>query len=101
MRARFSSLVILLISSYLAEAQVAINTTGANPDNSAMLDISSTTRGLLIPRMTTAERTAISSPATGLLVYDNSLSLFYYYNGAAWTSISPVVSSWATVGNNG
>lgn len=101
MRARFSSLVILLISSYLAEAQVAINTTGANPDNSAMLDISSTTRGLLIPRMTTAERTAIVSPATGLLVYDNSLSLFYYYNGSAWTSISPVVSSWATVGNSG
>jgi trimeric autotransporter adhesin len=99
MRARFSSLVILLISSYLAKAQVAINTTGANPDNSAMLDISSSTRGLLIPRMTTAERTAISSPATGLLVYDNSLSLFYYYNGTAWTSISPVISSWATVGN--
>ena len=57
---------------------VAINGTGAIAAASAMLDISSTTSGLLIPRMTTAERNIIGAPATGLLVYDNTLNAFWY-----------------------
>jgi hypothetical protein len=85
----------------MANAQVAINTTGANPDNSAMLDVTSTTKGMLVPRMTTAERTAIASPATGLLVYDNTLALFYYYNGSTWISIATPNSGWSTAGNSG
>jgi uncharacterized protein (TIGR02145 family) len=53
-----------------------------------MLDISSTTKGLLIPRMTQAQRTAITTPAAGLLVYqtDNTAG-YYYYTGASWVSI--------------
>lgn len=64
---------------------VAINNTGAAADTSAMLDVNSNTKGLLVPRMTGAQRGAIPSPATGLLVYqiDGSAG-FYYYNGAAW-----------------
>ncbi|MFH0896346.1 MAG: hypothetical protein V2A54_18085 [Bacteroidota bacterium] len=66
---------------------VAINTTGNLPHASAMLDISATDKGLLIPRMTASQISAIASPATGLLVYDNNANAFKYFNGTAWTSI--------------
>jgi hypothetical protein len=101
MRTRHSSFLILMLSACITHAQVAINSTGANPDNSAMLDVTSTTKGLLIPRMTTAERTAIASPATGLLVYDNTLSLFYFYTGSAWAPIATSGSDWSVNGNSG
>ncbi len=65
---------------------IGIGTT--SPAGSAMLDISSTTKGLLIPRMSTAQRTAIGSPAIGLMVYDNTTNSFWYYNGGSWVSIS-------------
>jgi len=53
----------------LLHAQVAINTDASLPDGSAMLDIKSTARGMLMPRMTSAQRLAIASPADGLMVY--------------------------------
>jgi len=58
------------------------------PAASAIFEATSTSKGVLVPRMTTAQRTAIATPATGLLVYDSSLNLFYFYNGSAWTPIS-------------
>jgi hypothetical protein len=101
MKIRCCSLVACVFTGLLAQAQVAFNTTGALPDNSAMLDVTSTTKGLLVPRMTTAARTAITSPATGLLIYDNSLSLFYFYNGTAWAAITAPTSPWTINGNGG
>lgn len=71
----------------LSHAQIAINNSDATPDASAMLDISSSDKGLLAPRMSRAERKNISSPATGLLVYDTDENAFFYYNGTAWESI--------------
>ncbi len=60
------------------------------PIQAVFLDISSTNKGLLIPRMTRAERDLISSPATGLLIYQTNLGPgFYYYNGAIWQPIYP------------
>ncbi len=75
-------LAVALMLAGSLNAQVAINTTGAGPNGSAMLDIVSTTGGILIPRMTQSQRNAISSPATGLLIYqtDNTTGI-YYYNG--------------------
>ena len=66
-------------------AQVGIGTT--TPNASSVLDITSTTQGMLTPRMTTAQRTAIASPADGLMVYDTDLKAFHYYNSSttAWT----------------
>ncbi len=86
----FATLLLLGIQSY-AQTGVAINTTGADPDTSAMLDVSSTTKGLLIPRMTQEQRTTIALPAKGLLVYQNdSIEGFYYYDGLAWTNLALV-----------
>lgn len=78
------------IYSTQASAQgMAINTTGSAAAPSAMLDVSSTSQGVLVPRMTAAQRTAISSPATGLLVYQTDATAgFYFYNGSAWTSLN-------------
>lgn len=74
-----------LLNTNEAAAQVGIGTTA--PHNSAALEISSTNKGILVPRMPQANRPA--SPATGLLIYqtDNTPG-FYVYNGTAWTAVS-------------
>ena len=76
---------MVLFASLTLNAQVGIGTT--NPDASSLFEVQSTTKGLLTPRMTTAQRTAISSPANGLLVYDTDESAFYYYEAAAWSRL--------------
>ena len=76
---------MVLFASLTLNAQVGIGTT--NPDASSLFEVQSTTKGLLTPRMTTAQRTAISSPANGLLVYDTDESAFYYYESAAWSRL--------------
>lgn len=67
---------------------VAINTDGSTAHSSALLDIKSTTKGLLAPRMTTVQRTAIATPAAGLLVYDTDTNSFWFYTGVAWSNFS-------------
>jgi len=59
----------------------------ASPHVSAVVDISSTTGGLLLPRMTTAQRDAISSPANGLQIYNTTTNQIQYYNGSSWQSL--------------
>jgi len=54
---------------------------------SALLNVTSTTKGFLPPRMTTTQRNAIASPATGLIVYDTTLNLPHFYNGTIWVSL--------------
>jgi hypothetical protein len=73
------------ISQIPLRAQVAINTDGSQPTAGAILDIKSTSLGLLIPRMSSAQRTAISTPPDGLLVYDtNTQTLWLYQGGIGW-----------------
>jgi len=80
---------VLVILSLGLFAQVGINTDNSSPDGSAMLDVKSTTSGMLVPRMTTAQRTAITTPATGLLVYQtDGTDGFWFYNGTSWISLS-------------
>lgn len=67
---------------------VSISDTGGTPDQSAMLDIQSTEKGMLVPRMTTAQRTMIASPATGLLVFDTGTNGFWFFDGSDWVSLS-------------
>jgi len=96
---KFSILFIVILLTFLSfqllNAQsVGINSTGNAPAASAMLDVSSTNSGMLVPRMTLSQRNNISSPATGLLIFqtDNTPG-FYYYNGSAWTAVSGGSSS--------
>lgn len=97
-----SLLLLLLLFFHFSYSQVAINTTGNNANGSAMLDVESTTKGMLIPRMTTAQRTAIVSPASGLLVYDNTTSSFWFYNGSAWAElVAGTATGWKLTGNSG
>ena len=103
---RMMFVIVISTSALVGSAQqgVSINTDGSTADNSAMLEIKSTNKGILIPRMTSAQRTAISTPATGLLVYQtDGTSGFYYYNGSSWTPLTSAVqgplSGWATTGN--
>ncbi len=72
--------ILFLASSLVLNAQVAINTTGSSPDSSAMLDIASTLKGVLVPRMTLTERNAIIQPTNGLLVYQTDFVSGFYYN---------------------
>jgi hypothetical protein len=70
-------------------SQVSVNNDGSAPHSSAMVDIQSTGSGLLIPRMSQAQRNGIITPATGLMVYQtDGTAGFYYYNGTAWTTLS-------------
>ncbi|KAA0130826.1 hypothetical protein FY557_00690 [Chryseobacterium sp. SN22] len=89
---RISLSLVLLLIFLTGKAQVGIGTT--TPDASSVLDLNSTTRGMLAPRMTTTQRNAIVSPADGLMVYDTTAKLFYYYtsNPASWSSIASSVS---------
>lgn len=89
MQKNYFKIITLFISSLFTiksfSQSVSINNTGAAADSSAMLDISSTTKGLLVPRLTAQQRIAIATPATGLLVYQTDGDRgFYYYSGAGW-----------------
>lgn len=90
---------ILLISfNVYGQNGVAINTTNSASHSSAILDVSSTSRGVLLPRMTAANKGAISSPATGLTIYQtDGTKGFYYYNGSAWVRIGDVADMSGTV----
>ncbi len=79
-------IVILILSFHESKAQgVGIN--NPTPDPSAILDIKSTSMGLLPPRMTTLERNAIPSPAVGLIIYNLDDNCINYYNGSTWLSL--------------
>ena len=69
MKKQLLFVVMLLFSSSLLFSQVAINTDGSDAHNSAMLDVKSSNKGFLPPRMTRAEINAISQPADGLIIY--------------------------------
>ena len=70
---------ITIIASYSLTAQVSVTTDGSDPNASAMLDVKSTEKGMLIPRMTQAEIEIITSPANGLIVFNTTDDKFYAY----------------------
>jgi uncharacterized protein (TIGR02145 family) len=77
--------------------QISINSDASAPDASAILDVKSTTMGMLTPRMTSVQRNAITSPANGLLIYQtDDTAGFYFYTGTGWAFIG---SSEGTSGN--
>jgi hypothetical protein len=84
-------LIIFLACAMTLSAQVRINSDGSTPDASAMLDVKSTTMGVLIPRMTATQRDAISSPASGLMIFCTDNNQFYYNKG------TPAAKNWVMI----
>jgi len=79
------AIAVFAVLQINAQNGVSVNTTGAAADPSAMLDVSSSNKGVLIPRITEAERLLISNPARGLMVYQiDNADGFWYYDGSAW-----------------
>ena len=73
---------------------LSVNSTGAAADTSAIFDASSTSKGMLAPRMTAAQKTAIISPATGLMIFQtDGTAGFYYYTGSAWMPVGSTVTT--------
>jgi hypothetical protein len=81
-------LLIFFMQLNRLNAQVAVNTDNALASPSAILDIKSTSKGVLTTRMTTTQRTSINTPAIGLLVFDTDTNSFWLYNGTAWEELA-------------
>jgi FtsZ-binding cell division protein ZapB len=92
---------VLLLFSLLyldSKAQIGIGT--STPDKSAVLDVTGTDKGMLVPRMSSAQRKAIVTPAKGLMVFDNDSAYFFFYDGGSWKSLRTVaiLSPWHRTG---
>jgi hypothetical protein len=101
----FLTVLYLLLTATLHAQNVAINTDGSKADPNAILDIKSSSKGLLIPRITTAQRMKIPQ-TTGLMVYDVTTKSFWYSDGESWKNMSEVAmtvtsEAWLITGNAG
>jgi hypothetical protein len=97
---------VFLLSCINTIAQNTFPSSGAagigttTPNASSLLDVTSTTKGVLVPRMTQTQRNAIVSPATGLLIFQTDKTPgFYYYSGTAWVAVTPKAKGWSLTGN--
>jgi hypothetical protein len=91
MKKQFYTLATMLIMGFAAKAQVGIGVT--NPDTSAMLDVTSITKGLLMPRLTSAQRIAVATPAKGLQVFDITTNSPWYFDGTTWVNGASTTST--------
>lgn len=88
MKTKYILVIIILISSF-SSAQIKIGNNPTQIDGSAELEIESTDKGLLLPRLTTAQRDAIQNPAEGLLIYNQEIKCLEIYNGSEWINNCP------------
>src|SRR6202142_1252789 len=88
--------------SFAQTVVVTDNSAYVTGQASSVLDVYSVSKGFLAPRMTTAQRIAISSPAEGLLVYQtDGVKGFNFYTNGASTSLAASGASWSLAGNAG
>jgi hypothetical protein len=97
----FFVFIIGASSSLFAQQNVSISDVPATPNPTSVLDVSSTTKGMLMPRMTTAQRNAIVGPANGLLVYDTDVNCVMYYSTTltSWNSLCAGSSASSLIAN--
>jgi len=91
--------VVLSAATMLNAQSVGINADGSTPETSAMLDVKSTDKGFLAPRMTVAQRDAMPAKTAGLLIYQtDSTPGYYYYSGSAWLKLDAglTASQWTS-----
>lgn len=97
----FFTCMLMALSLTSVAQNVGINTDGSDPDISAILDVKSTSKGLLIPRMTEVQRIAITSPATGLMVFQTDNTTGYYYYDVTWKMVGLSTSDhWSQNGSD-
>ncbi|MCX6276619.1 MAG: hypothetical protein NT004_00810, partial [Bacteroidetes bacterium] len=84
MKKRLLLFAAMFIVAAQLMAQVSINSDGSQPDSSAMLEVKSTAKGFLPPRMTAEQMNNIISPHEGLLVYNISVNSLYWFDGSTW-----------------
>ena len=84
-------IAIAILASYSINAQVAVTTDGSSADGSAMLDVKSTDKGFLPPRLNTAQRDAIGSPVEGLTIYNTDKNCLEFYTGSYWRNLCTVI----------
>lgn len=98
-------LIILFVAHAIHAQNIGINATAATPDASAMLDIASTSKGFLTPRMTTAQQNAIVIPANGLMIFNSTTNSFMVNVGTpvspSWVAVGNSLTGWSTTGNSG
>ncbi len=95
---QFTTVIMLIIvtGNKVTAQSMGISSSAITPDASSILEMRTSTKGLLMPRLTTTERDAITSPATGLIIYNTTTSKFNFYNGSSWIAMfsgSSVVNS--------
>lgn len=83
----FTSFISLITISAKAQS-MGISSSSITPDASSILELRTTSKGFLIPRMTQTQRDAISAPATGLIIYNTTTNAFNFYNGTSWTALT-------------
>ena len=101
MRIVFLWCIAILAFCTNVNAQIAINNDGTAANSTAALDVKFTNRGFLPPRLSTVQRNAIVSPATGLTIYNTSLKCLEFYTGPDNGWYSPCQSGWSVSGNSG
>ena len=89
MRILFVFCLAIMVTTANAQS-IAINNDGSAADGSAMLDVKSDTKGVLLPRMSSAQRNVIANPATGLLVFDINTTTLWFYSGLSWIELRGV-----------
>ena len=93
MKTIFNIFFVLLLGFSTYAQNVGVNSTGAAPDNSSMLDVVSTDKGVLIPRVNIADLSTaapVTAPVTSLLVYNTNVTSgegYYFWDGTKWTKL--------------
>ena len=83
-----AAFILFSTFGFYASGQVSVGSANTPPDPSAMLDIKSTDRGVLFPRMSSLQRRNIANPAAGLVVYDSDRQALYLYTGQMWKAVA-------------
>lgn len=98
----FATIILSFLTAVSFAQSVAINTDGSTGDASALLDVKSSSKGALFPRMTKTQKNTIAAPATGLLVFQTGPDSagFHYFNGSGWLWLEALENKvWKTAGN--
>lgn len=81
-------ILLLLFIVQSSQSQIAVNTDGSLADSSSILDVKSTSQGLLLPRLSSAQRDAIPNPAIGLMIFNTDTKIIEAFGGNTWTDLN-------------